>query len=56
MSKIMSQLKDQIYDLLYVFHVNFGHNMHHSEDTAQRSFHFKSEFTSKTILLVLVSP
>ena len=21
-------------DLLYVLHVNFGHNMHHSEDTA----------------------
>ena len=28
------QLKDHIYDLLYVLHVNFGHNMHHSEDTA----------------------
>ena len=23
-----------IYDFLYVFHVKFGHNMHHSEDTA----------------------
>ena len=30
------QLKDYIhvYDLLYVFHVKFGHNMHHSEDKA----------------------
>ena len=28
------QLKDYIhvYDFLYVFHVKFGHNMHHSED------------------------
>ena len=23
-----------VYDFLYVFHVKFGHNMHHSEDTA----------------------
>ena len=23
-----------IYDLLYVFHINFCHKMHHSEDTA----------------------
>ena len=28
------QLKYNIYDLIYVFHVNFGHNMHYSEDTA----------------------
>ena len=31
---IKGQLNDHIYDLLYVFHVNFAHNMHHSEDTA----------------------
>ena len=23
-----------IYDLLYVFHINFGHDKHDSEDTA----------------------
>ena len=23
------QLRDHIYDLLYVFHINFGYNMHH---------------------------
>ena len=30
------QLKDYIhvYDFLYVIHVKFGHNMHHSEDKA----------------------
>ena len=28
---------DHIYDLLSVFHVNFGHNMHHSEDTAHKN-------------------
>ena len=30
------QLKDHIhvYDFLYVFHIKFDHNMHHSEDTA----------------------
>ena len=30
------QLKDYIhvYDFLYVFHVKFGQNMHHSEDKA----------------------
>ena len=32
----LDQLKDHIYvfDFLYVFHVKFGHNIHHSEDTA----------------------
>ena len=34
--KSWGQLKDHIhvYDFLYVFQVNFGHDMHHSEDTA----------------------
>ena len=28
------QLNDNMYDLLYVFRVNFGHDMHESGDTA----------------------
>ena len=32
-SKVMRSTKIQ-YMTYYVFHVNFGHNMHHSEDTA----------------------
>ena len=34
------QMKDHICDLQYVLHVNFGHDMHHSEDTAHYKFYY----------------